>query len=44
VSNAAGTGYWLFGRNGAVGAFGSAPYLGGLSGPLNAPIVTGVGF
>ena len=43
MSNAEGTGYWLFGRNGAVGAYG-VPYLGGLSGPLNAPIVTGVGF
>ncbi len=34
-----GTGYWEVEANGTVAAFGSAPNLGSLSGPLNAPIV-----
>jgi hypothetical protein len=34
-----GTGYWEAEADGTVAAFGSAPSLGSLSGPLNAPIV-----
>jgi hypothetical protein len=37
VSN--GTGYWEAESDGTVAAFGSAPSLGSLSGPLNSPIV-----
>jgi hypothetical protein len=37
VSN--GTGYWEAEANGTVGAFGTAPSLGSLSGSLNSPIV-----
>ncbi len=35
----AGSGYWEAQANGVVGAFGSAPDLGSLTGRLNAPIV-----
>jgi hypothetical protein len=34
-----GTGYWEAESDGTVAAFGSAPSLGSLSGPLNSPIV-----
>jgi hypothetical protein len=45
VADGTGHGYWLFGSDGGVFAFGDAAYEGSLGGThLNQPIVGGIGF